>query len=59
MMLRFNTTIFATAAAAEAFAASVIDEDAGEYFAIHTNPNGDGRCTVKIFEADGYEIADA
>ena len=52
-------TIFADAAAANAFAVSAIDADAGEYFVVETNPAGDGRCLVKFYEADGYFIATA
>ena len=52
-------TIFANEAAAIAFAVSAIDADAGEYYVVETNPNGDGRCIVKFYEADGYFIAAA
>jgi hypothetical protein len=52
-------TVFANEAAAVAFAATVVDTDAGEYFTIEFNPAGDGRCCVDLYEADGYHIARA
>ena len=61
MLIHTNTiaTVFANEAAAVAFANTVIDADAGEYFVLEFNPKGDGRCIVKFFESDGYEIATA
>lgn len=61
MLIHHNATatVFANEATATAFASTVIDADAGEYFTIEFNPAGDGRCIVKFFEAYGYEIATA
>lgn len=57
LLLSTPAKVFNSAADAEAVAVHMADAAAGEYFTIHADPAGSGRCIVSIHEADGYLIS--